>query len=534
MLFPYYGELVRNVGQETRGFLDEHSPHVSDFMSSLQVTDHSEPVDVRKTRALTLENMKLQREVERLRGYQGDNDLLRKEAKTLKSKLEEEQRCRVKIQADLTQYQERVKTCMESMDSVEREFESRDIALQEMTGQQARLEDWGLQVKARLSKAEQVISGQKRELEKSLAAQKTLIHQLQEGETEAREMQEFLQAEKSTLQEALRESEVEIGRLSETVETQRQEAERESKLGEQRQAELSSVRGELVMVKERTREMLVGQGAELSRASVAIISLTARLEHLLAGQESEEPSENTDSDPVTNIEIPGQARTMARRSSQFLITPTENLEKADLLSEFSRAMMSTSTGSDTMRALMTASTGSEGLEGAPVNSHLPGLTEQINYIESLVTRLVTRNEEMVRSQQENIINGNTPPAVQEDERVGQLETQLGEKERVVQEMMAKFSRNRQILTSNWEQAETEVRRLDEIYHTTVNTVVLALAGLPEVTKQHPSLAQLLTNLQLEKECNNGAEDSERNENNLNGHSNKKVMSRSLVNNSNNR
>ena len=192
MLFPYYGELVRNVGQETRGFLDEHSPHVSDFMSSLQVTDHSEPVDVRKTRALTLENMKLQREVERLRGYQGDNDLLRKEAKTLKSKLEEEQRCRVKIQADLTQYQERVKTCMESMDSVEREFESRDIALQEMTGQQARLEDWGLQVKARLSKAEQVISGQKRELEKSLAAQKTLIHQLQEGETEAREMQEFL------------------------------------------------------------------------------------------------------------------------------------------------------------------------------------------------------------------------------------------------------------------------------------------------------------------------------------------------------
>ena len=68
---------------------------------------------------------------------------------------------------------------MESMDSVEREFESRDMALQEMTGQQARLEDWGHQVRARLSQAEQVISGQKRELEKSLAAQKTLIHQLQ-------------------------------------------------------------------------------------------------------------------------------------------------------------------------------------------------------------------------------------------------------------------------------------------------------------------------------------------------------------------
>ena len=193
---------------------------------------------------------------------------------------------------------------------------------------------------------------------------------------------------------------------------------------------------------------------------------------------------------------------------------------------------------------MTASTGSDQLEGGAVNSHLPGLTEQINNIESLVTRLVTRNEEMVRSQQENIMNGNTGPGPQEGERVGELEIQLGEKERLVQEMMAKFSRNRQILTNNWEQAESEVRRLDEIYHTTVDRVVLCLAGLPDLTKQHPTLAQLLTNLQLEKvsgeilseekstvdtlqECNNVAEETE---NNLNGQSNKKAnMSRSLVN-----
>ena len=308
-----------------------------------QVSDHSEPVDVRKTRALTLENMKLQREVERLRGYQGDNDLLRKEAKTLKSKLEEEQRCRVKIQSDLTQYQERVKTCMESMDSVEREFESRDLALQQMTGQQARLEDWGTQVRARLAQAEQVIQGQKAELERSLAAQKTLLHQLQEGETEAREMQEFLQAEKTTLQEALRESEAEISRVTEEVKAT---SETNARQQEQSRAELSSVRGELVLVKEKAREMLVGQGAELSRVSVAVISLTARLDHLLAGQDMEENSENTESDPVTNMEIP--VRNLARRSSQFLITPTENVDKTEILSEFSRAMMTTSTGSDTM------------------------------------------------------------------------------------------------------------------------------------------------------------------------------------------
>merc|ERR1719356_1499460 len=173
-------------------------------------SDFAEPVDVRKNRALTLENMKLAREVERLKGHQGENELPRKELRGLRSKLEEEQKCRGKIQGDLEQYQERVKVCMESMDSVERQFESRDLALQQLEGENSRLGDVGLQLKERLGQAEQIIVGQKRELERALAAQKTLIQQLQESEAEARELEEFLQAEKGTLAEALRESEQEI------------------------------------------------------------------------------------------------------------------------------------------------------------------------------------------------------------------------------------------------------------------------------------------------------------------------------------
>merc|ERR1719270_2036560 len=102
---------------------------------------------------------------------------------------------------------------MESMDSVERQFESRDLALQQLEGENSRLGEVGLQLKDRLGQAEHVITGQKRELERSLAAQKTLIQQLQESEAEARELQEFLAAEKSTLQEALREGESEIKKL---------------------------------------------------------------------------------------------------------------------------------------------------------------------------------------------------------------------------------------------------------------------------------------------------------------------------------
>jgi len=48
------------------------------------------------------------------------------------------------------------------------------------------------------------------DLEKSLAAQKTLLQQQQEIEAESIELQEFLQAEKSTLAEALRDAEAEV------------------------------------------------------------------------------------------------------------------------------------------------------------------------------------------------------------------------------------------------------------------------------------------------------------------------------------
>ena len=180
---------------------------------------------------------------------------------------------------------------------------------------------------------------------------------------------------------------------------------------------------------------------------------------------------------------------------------------------------------------MTASTGSDQLGG--VDTNVPGLTEQIANIETLVAKLVTNNEEMVRSQQENVINGNT-----ESDKVTELQEIISDKERMMQEMMAKFGRNRQILTDNWEQAESEVRRLDDIYADTVDRVIHCLASLPaNLTQAHPSLADLVNTLQMERESNNVAQenlgDNENITNNINGHPNKK-MSRSLLTNSNTR
>lgn len=49
--------------------------------------------------------------------------------------------------------------------------------------------------------------------------------------------------------------------------------------------------------------------------------------------------------------------------------------------------------------------------------------------------------------------------------------QLESKEAEIRDLKTKFVKHRQILVSNYEQAESEIRRLDEVYHDTVDQVL---------------------------------------------------------------
>merc|ERR1719186_1959162 len=310
--------------------------------------------------------MKLQREVERIKASTTENELLKKELKNVRAKLEEEQKTRIKIQGDLDANHERVRLIMESMDSVEHQFESREETVINLETDIRSAQEQALMFEQDLKMADSTIAGQKHELDRSLAAQKMLLQQLQETEAEARELQDFLQAEKTTLGEALRDSEVEVRRLNEELEARevivRQLEEQAGHLvrrSEVRNQELGAARAELVGMKERAREMLLAQGAELSRACVAVSQLVHRLENILVEISNNEvvdmESADGDSDRSEGSEsvseIAGVAETMAdfntkRRSSQFLVTPTEQV--LDIGSEFSKAMMSTSAGSDSI------------------------------------------------------------------------------------------------------------------------------------------------------------------------------------------
>merc|ERR1719509_83287 len=126
---------------------------------------------------------------------------------------------------------------------------------------------------------------------------------------------------------------------------------------ELRNQELQSARAELSGMKERAREMFLAQGAELSRACVSVSQLVNRLENVIGDRSNNDvvdmESADGDSDRSEGSEsvseLVGVPESMAdfntkRRSSQFLVTPTEQI--LDIGSEFSKAMMTTSAGSD--------------------------------------------------------------------------------------------------------------------------------------------------------------------------------------------
>lgn len=125
-------------------------------------------------------------------------------------------------------------------------------------------------------------------MEKSLAAQRELIQQQQELETESMEMQEFLQEEKATLEIALKEAESEnkkkeenLKRVSAELERQTEECKHLVRISEQRRQENLSLSMKSKALERRSRELLLAQGAAVSGASVALSGLGSRLDALV-------------------------------------------------------------------------------------------------------------------------------------------------------------------------------------------------------------------------------------------------------------
>ncbi|XP_044586405.1 uncharacterized protein LOC123266297 isoform X1 [Cotesia glomerata] len=126
------------------------------------------------------------------------------------------------------------------------------------------------------------------DLEKSLAAQKTLFQHQQEVEAESMELQEFLQLEKNSIAEAMKEVEADLKIKEEMLVAKDKELEVKTdeckhlvRLSEQRRQESMTLEFKLNAVERKSRELILTQGAAVSGAAVALSGLGSRLEGLV-------------------------------------------------------------------------------------------------------------------------------------------------------------------------------------------------------------------------------------------------------------
>lgn len=311
--------------------VDQVETHVSEPM---------EPVDVRKNRQLTLDNMKLHREIEKLKSQASKSEALKKELRSTKAKLEEEHKVRMKTERELAEHNKKVKTIAQNMDTVEKEFQSRDKIIQTLEKDLEQYKSLVAELQGEVKDNNKVMNTLQTDLERNRESKVLLLQQYKEAEVESRELQEFLQAEKMTLAETLKDYESEIavlrGKLLEQdikVGNGEDKCSQLVSLNEQKDQEILTLEAQLTGFQDKARDMLLAQGAEISRATILISELYTNLERVLSDNAFETNSSDEASNPDSSFThgddlINHIESAIPRSNSQFLV-PTNGNEEVE-------------------------------------------------------------------------------------------------------------------------------------------------------------------------------------------------------------
>ncbi|XP_032776362.2 uncharacterized protein LOC116915367 isoform X2 [Daphnia magna] len=212
----------------------------------------------------------------------------KEEAEMLQQELDEEREERQIVQRELEKTTQRVAAMLDSMEGVEREFHTRGDSLIHLETNLQTSSQTISALQEQLEAQDAALLAQRLELNRSLQSEKALLQQIQENESESREMMEFLQAEKLTLHDTVRDSESEMGLLKSQLEdSQRllllkeEECQHLVRLAEQRRHELAALQADLKGAEGRTGSVLLAQGAQLSAAALALVKLHSRMDGLL-------------------------------------------------------------------------------------------------------------------------------------------------------------------------------------------------------------------------------------------------------------
>nr|XP_027227754.1 rootletin-like isoform X1 [Penaeus vannamei]XP_027227755.1 rootletin-like isoform X1 [Penaeus vannamei] len=239
-------------------------------------------------RRLTEEHTRLQTEHARARARLDEMESIREELERTRKNLMEERSEKEEVQSELDRTSQRVKDMLTSMEGVEQEFNSRGDSLIELENQLHHSADIHIQMQDKLNQYEEYTLKIKRDLDKSVAAQKTLLQQVQDLENEGREIHDFMAEEKNALAECLREAEAELITLRENckelnakLKQKDEEARQMVRLAEENRNKFMVLQSEMNSMQSRARDMMVCQGAEVSSAAVSLANLSMRLQTLI-------------------------------------------------------------------------------------------------------------------------------------------------------------------------------------------------------------------------------------------------------------
>merc|ERR1712150_204296 len=126
------------------------------------------------------------------------------------------------------------------------------------------------------------------------------------------------------------------------------------------------------------------------------------------------------------------------------------------------------------------------------------LLSSISKVNDLVQKLLEINEGRLNERNTQKVSQSDPTKhhqIEQDSTIFEANGVDKKHEDEIMELKAKFLRHKEILKFNCDEAESEVIRLDEIYHDTVDMVLKAFNSIPEIVESNAELLKIKTSLE---------------------------------------
>jgi len=231
------------------------------------IVEPLEPPDVRKSRQLTLDNMKLHRELEKMKQGAFEHETLKKELRHIKGKWEEDKKIKSKLEDKLQYQHTKILEIATTLEQFEQEFQIKDATILKLDMELRHQKCVIHQLSKRIQQDQDIIEEKQNQI---LKLQKDI--QNQQKLQDEKELHEFLHTENLALTETLADAEIENERLKEIIEKKDIELSNSEeqcrhlvRVNEQRHQEVLSAKTKAKSLETKAKNMILQQALAVEK-----------------------------------------------------------------------------------------------------------------------------------------------------------------------------------------------------------------------------------------------------------------------------